>query len=184
MPTRGIAEAVGALDPTDEERAAARRALLDVLAVPRSDPRVAFWAADAVAALGPTAQDRAAARRALRVTLAAVTDAGTASAVAELIAALDPTAEDQAAARQALLAILAAEKEPHLALALSKALAGLGVTVADLDGCEGWPLGPGAMLLAAARRNSGLTEWLAALPTISGIARARSSPDTAPTVHG
>jgi hypothetical protein len=50
---------------------------------------------------------------------------------------------------------------------LEDAAIDLSPTVADLAGSDGWPFPPTPVLLAAARQNSKLSAWLAALPLLS-----------------
>jgi hypothetical protein len=69
-------------------------------------------------------------------------------------------------ARDALLRLLAHETD-HAAARLAGLLAQLDPTVHDLRTWRVWSVQPTAELLAAVRRNSALTSWLAALPSLT-----------------
>ena len=85
------------------------------------------------------------------------------------LAQLDPTAEDKRQAREALLGLLARETDSGVAERLAGALAQLDPTVHDLRTWRAWAVRPTAELLAAVRRNSALTNWLAALPSLTSL---------------
>ena len=165
---RTLAELVARLAVTEDDRALVREALLRPLAG-ETDPKRALELAEAVAGLDPTAEDLARAREALLGLLLAreTHDPSWAGALAEAVAGLDPAAEDLARAREALVRLLSHETDPERARWLAEAVAGLSPTVADLGGWDSWPFPPPAALLAAARHNSGLLAWLAALGTPS-----------------
>jgi hypothetical protein len=110
--------------------------------------------------------DLAQARQALLGLLATETDPQHSQPLAETVAWLDPTEADLAQARQALLGLLATETDPQQAQLLAEAVAELNPTVADLSGSDSWPRPPSAVLLPAARENSELLAWLAALPLL------------------
>jgi len=177
---RVLAEAVAGLDPTAEDRARARKALLGLL-TGDTDPWKARELATAVAGLDPTAQDLARARKALLGLLVDMTDPGTARELADAVAGLDPAAEDRARTREALLGLLTGDISVWIARELAEAVALLSPTVADLGNSDSWPSPPTPALLAAARQNSGLAAWLAALPLLSRSARAAAESDGAPT---
>ena len=82
---------------------------------------------------------------------------------------LDPTAEDKRQARDALLGLLARETDSWVAAGLAGALAQLDPTVHDLRTWRAWAVRPTAELLAAVRRNSALTNWLAVLPSLTSL---------------
>jgi hypothetical protein len=162
-----LAEAVAVLDLAEEDRARARQALLTMVA----DETYATGArqlAEAVARLAVTAQDRARVRQALLELLDNQTNPEKARYLAEVVAGLDPSEDDRARVRQALLRLLAGGIHPSASWQLERTIAGLGPTVAELGGSETWPSPPTLELLAAARQNSSLSAWLAALPLLSG----------------
>jgi hypothetical protein len=78
-----------------------------------------------------------------------------------------PGPQDRARARKALLGLLAAETNDLWPVLITQSVVGLNPTVADLAGSDSWPLAPTPALLAAARRNSALHAWVAALPLLS-----------------
>ncbi len=85
---------------------------------------------------------------------------------------LDPTAEDKRQARHALLGLLAGESDSEVAGRLADGLARLDPTVHDLRTWRAWAVPPTAELLAAVRRNSALTNWLAALPSLTSLSES------------
>ena len=87
------------------------------------------------------------------------------------LAQLDPTAEDKRQARDALLGLLARETDSGWAAGLADGLGQLDPTVHDLRTWRAWAVRPTAELLAAVRRNSALTNWLAALPSLTSVDR-------------
>jgi hypothetical protein len=168
-----LAEAVAALDPPPRDQARALDTLLTLLAgtldpaTDRSETLLAQTLAEAVAGLDPTPGDRARAREVLLTLLADRPDSHYASGLVKEVVRLAVTAEDRVHARGALLTLLASAPDPELAKALMDAVAELGPTVDDLDGSDAWPHPLTPALLAAARPNSGLSAWLAALPLLS-----------------
>ena len=159
------------LDPTAEDRRQARDALLGLLAR-ATDGRWAGWLADKLVLLDPTAEDRRQARDALLGLLARATDSGWAGWLAGGLVLLDPTAEDRRQARDALLARLARETNSRAAAELAAGLVPLGPTVHDLGTWRAWAVQPTSELLAAVRRNSALTNWLAVLPSLASLSGA------------
>ncbi len=85
------------------------------------------------------------------------------------LAPLGPTAEDKRQARHALLGLLAGETSADTAERLADGLARLDPTVHDLRTWRAWAVPPTAELLAAVRRNSALTSWFAALPSLTSL---------------
>ena len=122
-----------------------------------------------MAQLDPTAEDKRQARDALLGLLAGETDGGVAERLAGGVAQLDPTAEDKRQARDALLGLLAGETDSEVAEQLVGGVAQLDPTVHDLRTWRAWAVRPTAELLAAVRRNSALTDWLAALPSLTSL---------------
>ncbi len=166
-----LADGLVRLDPTAEDRHQAREALLRLLAR-QTDGRVAARLAVGLARLDPTAEDQRQAREALLILLARQTDVRSATWLADGQARLDPTAEERRQAREALLRLLARQTDSRSAEELAGGVARLDPTVQDLRTWRTWAVQPTAELLAAARRNSALTSWLAALPLVT----SRSSP--------
>jgi hypothetical protein len=101
--------------------------------------------------------------------------------IADWFATLDPASEARTRAQETLLSLLKDETDPRGAKDLADAVSMLSPTVADLSGSETWPFPPTPGLLAAARRNSGLPAWLAALPLLSRSAHTAADSDSAPT---
>ena len=163
-----LAAALALLDPTAEDKRQAREALIGLLAR-ATDSGTAAQLAARLALLDPTAEDKRQAREALIGLLARATDSGTAAQLAAGLALLDPTAEDKRQARVALLGLLARETDREAAGRLAGTMAQLDPTVHDLRTWHAWAVQPTAELLAAVRRNSALTDWLAALPSLTSL---------------
>ena len=70
-----------------------------------------------------------------------------------------------------LLGLLARQTDPYAYAAeqLAGVVAQLDPTVHDLRTWRAWAVRPTAELLAAVRRNSALTSWLAALPSLTSL---------------
>jgi hypothetical protein len=157
---------VAELDPTPEGKRQAREMLLRLLDTPNSD-----WAADAlvrgVAQLDPTPEDKQRAREVLLTLLDAQRESSVGASLVDRVAELDPTIGDKQRARAALLRLLASETDSSAAAALVDRMAQLDPAVADLSTWRAWAATPTARLLAAARRNSPLADWLAALPQLT-----------------
>ncbi len=129
----------------------------------------AEYLADGLARLDPTAEDKRQAREALLGLLARADDSWEAGQLADGLARLATTAEDKRQAREALLGLLARATYGGAAGRLADGLAGLDPTVHDLRTWRTWAIRPTAELLAAVRRNSALTNWLAALPSLTSL---------------
>jgi hypothetical protein len=82
------------------------------------------------------------------------------------LASLNPTAEEQAQIRQGLLREIAPVTHIHRRDKLVATLVSLGPTAPDLVNCGPWAARPATELLTAARRNSALSAWLSALPSL------------------
>jgi hypothetical protein len=91
------------------------------------------------------------------------TDSQAAEKLAYKLVWRDLTAEDKRQAREALLGLLAQESDSSVAQDLVSCVSLFDPTVHDLSSWRTWAVPPTAELLAAARRNSVLDEWLAAL---------------------
>ena len=163
-----LAGALAQLATVAEDKRQARGALL-VLLAGATDSWSAEQLAGALAQLDPVAEDKRQAREALLVLLAGATDSWSAEQLAGALAQLDPVAEDKRQARGALLVLLRGETNPWVAVQLAGRLAQLDPTVHDLRTWRAWAVRPAAELLAAVRRNSALTNWLAALPSLTSL---------------
>ena len=188
-----LADGLPQLDPTAEDRRQARDALLALLA-DETDIHNAEQLAGGLAQLDPTAEDKGQARDALlalaretdslrvkglfgvrlvsyelNALLRQSTDSHEAEGLAGALAQLAMTAEDKRQARKALVGLLARETDSQEAEWLVGGLAQLDPTVYDLRTWPAWSAQPTAELLAAVRRNSALTNWLAALPSLTSL---------------
>ena len=179
LTARELAETVAGLAVGAEERTATQRALLRLL----PDVRNGWDARDlvmAVAGLAVEPTERTATQRALLPLLPdVVRSEWDARGLAKAVAGLAVGPEERASTRQALLHLIANTNEISVTRELAEAVAGLGVIVADLDHSRTWRFPPTATLLAAARRNSELRDWLAALPLLSDTRAATDSDSTA-----
>jgi hypothetical protein len=184
----GLAESVAQFGPTPEDKHQARGVLLALLA-DQTDRAMAERLASVVAQLATTAEDKREAREALLRLLAGQTDGSTAKGLLDWVAQLDLTAEDKRQAREALLRLLPSQANTWVAGELVGGVAQLDPTVRDLSTWHAWAAQPTAELLAAARRNSALDDWLAALPLGqapgSNVPRSAEDPRQPPgfTVH-
>ena len=131
--------------------------------------------------LGLPENERAPALERLSHRLVGKADHWTVKLIADGFAPLDPASEARTRVRETLLSLLKDETNPMTAESLADAVSKLSPTVADLSGSETWPFPPTPGLLAAARRNSGLPAWLAALPLLSRSAHTAADSDSAPT---
>ena len=163
-----LAGRLAQLDPTAEDKRQARDALLGLLAADTNGYRAERLAAR-LAQLDPTAEDKRQARDALLGLLAGKTSSEEAARLAARLAQLDPTAEDKRQARDALLSLLAGKTSSEEAARLAARLAQLDPTVHDLRTWRARAVRPTAELLSAVRRNSALTSWLAALPSLASL---------------
>jgi hypothetical protein len=179
---RGIAAASAAglaqLDPTVEDTRQARDALGRWLAQ-ETDGSLAASLANAISRLGPTAEDQRQASEAILRLLPGETSFWTVRELLRELVQLVPTTAHRRHAREAVLALLATQTDRGVAGELQTALEQLDPTARDLAGCRGWAAPPFPDLLAAVRRNSGLPEWLAILPSLATLAGSAPS-DTAP----
>ena len=168
-----LADGVAQLDPAAEDKRRAREALLGLLAR-QTDGYAAGRLAGGVAQLDPAAEDKRRAREALLGLLARQTSGYAAVVLADGVAQLDPAAEDKRRAREALLGLLADQTDSQVAGRLADGVAPLDPTVRDLSTWRGWAAPPTVELLAAVRRNSALTVWLEALPSLTLLSSSPS----------
>jgi hypothetical protein len=150
---------------TLEDQAEARRGLLVILSS-QTNPEESVLLARAVRGLDPSKEEMAQARRFLLRLLGHRITPRVARYLAQTIEMLEPAHDDQARTRQALLALLDEQENPEDARPLVDAIATLNPTIAELDGAAFWSFRSDPKLLAAARRNSRLSEWLAFLPRL------------------
>ncbi len=111
----------------------------------------------------PLRQGKASAR------LARETDAREAAELAGGLIRLAMTTEDKRQARDALLRLLADQTRDWLATPLATGVAQLDPTIHDLSTWRAWAAPPTAELLAAARQNSALADWIAALSPLATL---------------
>ena len=155
------------LDPTPESKRQVREILLLRLAETLGSTSADDALLQTVAKLDPTPEDQRRIREVLLTLLDAQRDSTVAASLVTWVARLDPTPEDQQQARAALLRLLAIETDSSEAAQLLRGMAWLDPTVADLSTWRDWSVTPTAELLATARWNSPLADWLAALPQLT-----------------
>jgi Domain of unknown function (DUF4062)/NACHT domain len=123
----------------------------------------------AVVQLAATAEDKRRALGKVLNVLAAQADGWKACELTAGVIQLDPSAQDKLRARNALLALLRGQTSGPLAARLMDALAQLDPTASDINDWRGWEALPTVNLVAAVRRNSELTAWLAVLPDLAPL---------------
>lgn len=117
--------------------------------------------------LNPGEEEMAQARRILLQQLNDRTPPDLASDLALTIEMLDPAHEDLTRSRQILFTLLDKQTFHYNAECLIRALMKLNPMADELAGAPFWSFRSDPRLLAAARTNSRLTEWLALLPALS-----------------
>jgi hypothetical protein len=132
---------------------------------------VAARLAEAVVQLEPTEEDSRKARNSLLGLLADPTNGGMAAELASVLIQLGPTEDDAHHARQTLVKLLAGQNYDSVAARLASGVMQLAPTVNDLSNWHTWVTQPTIELLAAVRRNSPLSIWLAALPSLPSLFR-------------
>jgi hypothetical protein len=160
-----LAEGLTRLDPTDEDKRLIREALLALLPAEFLNP---VELADAVLRLDPTSQDKRQVRSALLQRLPHAFWAWMIPQLAWRIAELDPTAEDKQQARDVLFRMLAGGLGRE-ANEVIRVILRLDPTASEISTWSTWSAEPPAELLAAARRNTALDEWLAVLPLLAPL---------------
>jgi hypothetical protein len=125
--------------------------------------------------LAVTAHDRAQARQALLVRLRRRGPAARSHRFAAELERLAPTTDEQMVIRETLLGLLSRERDVWQAGALTEVVLRLNPTVSDLDAYE-WVIPPSPALMAAARKSSSLSSWLASLPLLSRSHTANENP--------
>lgn len=158
---RDLVNTLTALDPSARDKAKARSALLPMLD-DKADPAMARETVRALIQLTPTTREQARVRRRLLVLLASRADAKHAAELGQQLARFGPNTGERARARAALLGLLASQADPANTRELGQALATLTPVIGDLADSREWPLPPPAVLLAAIRRTTALSDWLTA----------------------
>jgi hypothetical protein len=163
----GLARALVQLDARPDDKRKALDTLLGLLT-----GRATGAAAEAVAAgltlLDATAEDRRRARDALLGKLSGRPH-GTVIELVSVVLQLVFTPGEKRQVLDAVLSLLGRETDSAVAAALIRGVAQLDPTARDLSSSRAWAAPPTAELLAEARRNSALDEWLAALPSLSPL---------------
>jgi hypothetical protein len=162
--TRWAEEAAAALtrlEPSDQDRAEALEALLRLL------PR-AGSSAQAIArvfvGLTKTAEEQTQARVALLGLM--VSSVPPTQELLKIWAALGVTTEERLQMREAFVGLLTSTRTPSWSYLLPGVLAGLDPTTSDLEGWQSWTVPPNSELLAAIRKNSTVSAWLATLSSL------------------
>ena len=159
-----LASALAQLDPTPSDKDQARRILQDLLrgqAVHSADKIMA-----GLTLLDATPDDLRQTREAARDALLAHIGTGdfptfgTVAKDVDVLVELASTSEDKRKTLDGLLGLLARETNSDAARSLIRGIAQLDPTVHDLNSWPTWAASPSRELLAAARRNSALHEWL------------------------
>jgi len=155
-------------DPTPEDKRRTRETLLTLLA---REPYyfAAAGLARALTYVDPTAPEQRRVREALLTLLPGNTQSAAARDLMAAMARLGPTPEDKRQARETILERLIREDDSHIARELMDTFAKLDPTVQDLSSWNTWASPPTGELLATARRNSVLDEWLSALPSLRSL---------------
>jgi hypothetical protein len=157
-----VIRGLNGLWPTTEDQRQACQALLSLLSRQTSASDAATLA-HALADLAPQEDEQRQARQALLSLLSRQTSASDAATLADALADLAPQEDEQRQARQALLELLPRQTSAWQAQQLKDALLLLKPTVHDLSKWRPWTVPPTVVMLAEARRNSPLPDWLSAL---------------------
>jgi hypothetical protein len=164
MDVKKLTEALAQLDPTPSVKDQARRILQDLLrgqAVHSADKIMAgLTLLDATP--DHLRQTREAARDALLAHIGTgdFPTFGTVAKDVNVLVQLASTPEDKRKTLDGLLGLLARETNSDVARDLIRGIAQFDPTVRDLSSWPTWAASPSRELLAAARRNSALHEWL------------------------
>ena len=151
------------LATTAEDKRRARETILRLL-----DGHAEGWVVSelvrGLAQVVPMAEDKRQARETVLGLLNSQTDSSMADKLAVGLVQLGATAEDKRQARETVLGLLDGQADGLLV----RGLAELDPTIRDLTAWRAWAGLPTVkFLLAAARRNSALADWLTALPSLS-----------------
>lgn len=166
-----LVKAMAELDPAAEDKRIVCNVLLGML-THQADGHLSVVLASHLAKLAETTDLREQVRDALLAEIARSRDTRMAAPHSRVwvrsVANLTQTAEEKRQARYALLELLAEETHSEVAEELADGIAMVDPTIHDL---LAWPTTapPTAGVLAAVRRNSTTTDWLAALPALTAI---------------
>jgi hypothetical protein len=122
-----------------------------------------------VARLVSTEEDKRQACQHMLGLLVGQTDVQTATALAWGITLLDGTTEDKRQAREALLGLLVGQADRQLAARLVGEIVNLGPTAGEVTAWRTWGCPPTTAFLAAVRRNTTPTVWLATIPALTSL---------------
>ena len=166
--TEDLVHGIVQLGPTDMDKRQARSTLLARLADGSASGALVDGQLDL------TDDDKRQARHELLVQLTRQTELMGARWLASLIVELDPTDEDRRQAHDALFALLAHPTDTFndgfaMDPVMRDVLVQLNPTARDLSAWRQWASRPGCALVAAARGNTALADWLEALPSLTSI---------------
>jgi NACHT domain len=159
-----LVEELAKLNPPLEDKHRAGKVLLSILASP-TDSREVTQLLERVLSQEPLEDKRRAGEALLKISASQI-NGREASHLVEQLLSLDPSAEDKHKIREVLLLLMASTTDTSQAGYLALSLGHLNVTASDLSRCQNWATSPPRALLAAARQNSKLDDWLAALPML------------------
>jgi hypothetical protein len=177
-----LAQMLTRLCPEPGDRARARSRVLDLLDVAdlarERLTELPDWAdiagpgqvrglAEALSRLDPPPEDLTRARRLVLDLLDSAAKARGARDLAQAVTVLSPGPGDLSRARRKVLEMMNSA-EPWEFDELALVLKELGPVADELAGLRSWSRSPDHSLLAATRRNTPLSTWLKALPTLSG----------------
>ena len=166
-----VAELAGGmtrLDFSGEDKREVREALLRILPGQTSADS-ARNIGEALDRLDSTAEDKRRVRETLLRWLSVQRYHQADTNLAHWMAVLDLTAEEKRQARETLFRVLADENRDVHAWRFAQELEELDPTVCDLVNCCNAVVSPSGQLLARARRNSTLADWLDALPSLTSL---------------
>jgi hypothetical protein len=180
--TRELAGMVVQIAVTATDKRDTCEALLRLLPIETSPVQTG----DLVAAVVQLATTSGGKHRARQAFLSTLTHADGWSAI-ELITGLiqlSPTPRDKNQARKTILRLLRDRTNWPLAARLLDGLAQLDPAARDVRTWPSWEISPTAELLAMVRRNSKLTEWLEAIPSLAPLAdQDATAALTRPSAH-
>jgi hypothetical protein len=166
----GLVGLVVGLAPTAQERAKLRAELFGLLAVDE-DPDMVGTLAEVVAELDPTTQERTRLWKILLRKLAAaqINNPLTVGPLAQLAVELAATPEERTKVREALLGLLPARDQLGIHTTPASTTTRLHPTAGPVGNWYSWSFSPRTELLAVIRQDSGLTDWLALLPSLRSL---------------
>ena len=116
--------------------------------------------------IAPTPEDKIQAREGLLQLLTRPISSFAVESLLETIVKLAPTPEEMRQTRRALSRLLADQTDHKVTAQLMNAMIYFDPIVRDLSNWQAWASPPTHQLLAAARRNSTFTDWLAFVPLL------------------